>query len=297
MGRKTGKKGKVTVSAGLFIVAAAAAVFLYFSEKPETVKPDDGIFYMSVIDVGQGDSVLLSLNDCDILIDAGDGDSGEKVNAYLEKYGVADIDMLVATHPHSDHIGGMPDVFAKYTVKKILMPELDGKYTPATDVYEKLIDCVTSSKANEDGEIYYAVPGDTYTFGELVLTVLAPYSQSSDYNSDSVVIRAVFGETSFLLTGDADNKIEKKILSSGYTVKSDVLKVGHHGSSSSTGDNFLKAVSPKYAVISCARDNSYGHPHSETLEKLNKYGTTVSRTDISGTVIFTSNGKEVTCHS
>lgn len=236
------------------------------------------------INVGQGDSILIQFhNGQTMLIDAGPDDS---VLSYLNQQGIKKINYLVATHPHADHIGGMAAVIRTFDIEKVYMPRVS--HTSKT--YENILLAVKSKGL----KIISAKAGTTILDQEgLKVNIVAPCGSSyDDLNNYSAVIKIQHGNTAFLLTGDAEAESEQQMLSSN--LKADVLKVGHHGSNSSTTSSFLKAVSPKYAVISCGAGNQYGHPHQETLSKLANAGVKTYRTDTSGTVIFISDGKTLT---
>ncbi len=246
---------------------------------------------VSFIDVGQGDSILISVAEGNILIDASEDEYGETVVDYLENNNVERLDYLIATHPHSDHIGGLPDVLSAFGVDNVIMPKISKDKTPTTSVYLKLLKAVKASGA----KVIAAKVGNTYTLGGLTMTVLSPKGQYDDLNDMSVVVSVSFGETKFLFTGDASKKAEKDILKGAYAsyLDSDVLKVGHHGSRYSNSKQFLKAVSPEISVISCGKGNDYGHPHAEVVKALKKVGTTIYRTDKLGTVVIESDGTSV----
>ena len=234
------------------------------------------------LDVGQADSILLASDGEYMLIDAGNNEDGNDVVSYLRKVGADELKYAVGTHPHEDHIGGMDNVINELTVDEVLLPNA----TANTKTYGDVLTAI------ENKSVPVSVPkaGDTYQLGEATITVLAA-EQADELNNTSIVLRATYGDTSFLFTGDAETPVENDILSSGATVKSDVLKVGHHGSDTSTGAAFLAAVAPKAAVICVGEGNSYGHPTQATLDKL--AGVPVWRTDKNGTVIAMTDGSTV----
>ena len=244
---------------------------------------DEGELRVSFIDVGQGDSEFIELpNGETLLIDAGTNETGADVVNYIESLGYSSIDYVVGTHPHEDHIGGLDDVIRTFDVESVYMP----KVTADTKTFEDVLDAV-----DEKGlTINTAKAGVTLVDGDgLSVKMLAPVLDEYDNTNDySAVIRIVYDDTSFIFMGDAEQYAEDLITGD---VDSDVLKVGHHGSSTSTGEAFLERVSPSYAVISCGLDNSYGHPHTETIEKLG--GIPVFRTDEMGTIVATSDGSEI----
>ncbi|MFU0824668.1 ComEC/Rec2 family competence protein [Clostridium sp.] len=243
------------------------------------------------IDVGQADSILITQGSNSMLIDAGNNEDSNLVVNYLKKQGITKLDYVVGTHPHEDHIGGLDAVIRAFDVKKVYMP----KKTSTTKTYKDVITAI------KDKGLKIAIParGTTFKLGEATATVVAP-SESGDYedvNNYSIVIKLKYKNTSFLFAGDAEDVSEQEIIKGGYDIKADVLKVGHHGSRSSTTEVFLNKVSPKYAVISVGEGNEYGHPHKSTMDRLKSKGIPVYRTDEAGTIIATSNGNSITFSS
>lgn len=238
------------------------------------------------IDVGQADSILIEQDKKYMLIDAGNNGDGKLVKNYLIKEGIKSLDYVIGTHPHEDHIGGLDYVINDFNIGKIYLP----KATSTTKTFQ---DVVVAIK-NKGMKAAVPKPGDTFNLGSAKCTILAPNSNEyKDLNNNSVVIKLEFGSNSFLFTGDAEDISEKEILAKGFNVKADLLKIGHHGSHSSTTEEFLSKVNPKYAVISCEIGNDYGHPHKETVDKLKNKNIPVYRTDELGTIIATSNGKTI----
>lgn len=249
------------------------------------------------LDVGQGDSQLIRIPGeggyFDVLIDTGEYGYADGLTDYLRDLGVGEIDALVCSHPHTDHMGCMARIVERFDIGSLYMPQLPEDQTPTTRAYEKLLDAaadkdLTVIRLHEDA-LMESPAGAQFQ-------VMAP-RMDADWegaNNYSAVIRLVYGETSFLFTGDAESESEKTILEDGYGVSTDVLKCGHHGSSSSTTKAFLDAVDPLYAVISCGEGNSYGHPHRETLQSLQKRDIPVYRTDKDGTILAKSDGKNIT---
>ncbi|MGN0460278.1 MAG: ComEC/Rec2 family competence protein [Ruminococcus sp.] len=242
---------------------------------------------MSYIDVGQGDSIFIRCKGESMLIDAGENDCGDTVSDYIKSTGTTKLKYAVGTHPHSDHIGGMDTVMEEIPADYFICPEIDYD----TKTWNDVLDVVEDN----DTELIYAQRGNSYTLGSATFTILSPGKNSiySNCNNYSVVIRAEYGKTSFLFTGDGEKVVEDEMINNGCNLKSDVLKVGHHGSTSSTTKAFLEKVCPDYAVISCGKDNRYGHPHEETLKKLNDMEVTIHRTDEEGTVVAQSDGKSI----
>ncbi len=247
----------------------------------------EGELKVHFLDVGQGDSAFIAAGDNAMLIDAGDRGYGSGIVSYLKNQGVKKLDYLILTHPHADHIGGAADVVKAFEIGKIIMP----KVSHTTKTFENLLLTIQ----NKGLKITSPNPGDEYELGGARFKILAPNSSSyKSMNDHSVVTRIAFGNTAFLFTGDAESTSESQILSKGFDVKSDVLKVGHHGSKTSTTASFLKNVSPKYAVISVGKGNNYGHPTQEVLGRLDSQRVKVYRTDEAGTIIATSDGTNIT---
>ncbi len=237
------------------------------------------------IDVGQGDSIFLELpdNKC-MLIDAGENKKGKDVVGYIKSLGVRKIDYLIGTHPHSDHIGGLDNVIEEFDIGSIYMP----KVSHTSKTYEDVLDII----AKKGYKIKQAKSGvNIYSDEKLNIDIISPVNENYDsLNEYSAVVKLTYGDTKFLFMGDAENINENEIEGD---ISADVLKIGHHGSSSSTSKKFLKRVSPKIALISVGENNDYGHPHKETIEKLENEKTEVLRTDKEGTIILNSDSKEV----
>ncbi|SEF84578.1 Metallo-beta-lactamase superfamily protein [Caloramator fervidus] len=239
-----------------------------------------------VVDVGQGDCLLIKTpNDSYVMVDGGSQNEEDKLKYFLSQYDIKNIDYVVATHPHEDHIGNLDYIIKNYNVKKIFMP----KVTTNTKSFENLMEAIRKKKL----KISVAKAGISFELDGVLFQFLAPNSlRYDDLNNYSAVLKVVYKDNSILLMGDAEKISENEIIKK-FDVKADILKVGHHGSVSSTGENFLKRVSPKYAVVCCGKNNDYGHPHRETLELLSKYNVKVVRTDIDGTVVFLLDGEEI----
>lgn len=240
------------------------------------------------IDVGQGDSILIRCDGYDILIDAGENDQGSVVNAYLDNAGVKDLDLVIGTHPHSDHIGGLDTVLSEHDAAQVILPTIPDSQTPTTRTYEDVLDAIDAQGLS----ITEPVPGDVYTFGEGKLEILGPVTDSYDNLNDfSVVCRLDYGEISFLFTGDMESDAEADLIASGANLDADILKVGHHGSSTSTSQAFLDAVSPEACVIEVGEGNSYNHPHKEVMDRFQQKNCVVYRTDLNGNVLCETDGE------
>ena len=240
------------------------------------------------IDVGQADSILIQAPTGEnMLIDAGNNDDAKTIVSYLNAQGVKKVDVLVGTHPHEDHIGSLDMVIDTYDIGKIYMP----KATATTKTFEDVLTAIQ----NKGLKITAATGGTNISFSPSAkVEILAPNaSKYEDLNNYSAVIKLTYGKTSFLFTGDAEDVSENEMLARGYDLRADVLKVGHHGSNSSTTEAFLAAVDPTYAVICVGKGNDYGHPHKEVLKRLSDAGIKIYRTDEAGTVVFATDGESI----
>ena len=238
--------------------------------------------YVTYINVGQGDSILIKVEDCDILIDAGTSSYGSTVSSYLKSKGVDDLELVINTHPDADHCGGLTQVFKDFAVEQVWISKDTSKTTTA---YKNF----TSAIKNEGLTAKKPSAGTVYTYGYLTITVIYSEVVSGDSNNSSIVAMLEYGSFKFLFTGDVGQVAEPDVIASGYDITCDVLKVGHHGSKYSSTTAFLNAVKPEYGVI-CVGSNSYGHPTSEALNRLSAAGTTVYRTDKNGNVVFSTDG-------
>lgn len=238
------------------------------------------------IDVGQGDSILAESDGHYLLIDGGENDQAERVISYLEEQGATSLDYVIGTHPHSDHIGGLDGVIQAMDVQTVMLAPVEH----TTQTFEDVLDAVS------DKGLSLTLPqlGDTYSLGDASFTIIAPAGDyGDDLNNWSVGIRLVYQDTAFVLCGDAEAQAEADMCASGLELSADVLKAGHHGSSTSSSDVFLDKVHPSYMVISCGQGNSYGHPHQETLDKAASRGIQVYRTDLEGTIVASSDGQSL----
>ena len=254
-----------------------------------TVKPSTGSsqpFEMHFIDVGQALSVLVECDGQFMLYDGGNVDDGSLVVSYLQKQGVEQLQYVFCSHAHEDHVGGLAAVMAKFPAGHA--------YSPVTESSTKCFNDFVKYTRQQGLQLEVPSVGTVWPLGSATVTMLGPVTQYSETNNTSLVLRIDYGNTSFLLTGDMENTAETDLVNSGANLKADVLQVGHHGSSTSTGYLFLNAVLPEMGVISCGTGNKYGHPHEETLSILRDAKVDVYRTDRQGTITIGSDGQNFT---
>ena len=256
-----------------------------FSED-ETVLDSDS--YVEMFDVGQGDSILLYSNGKSALIDTGIKSCADDICKKLKSAGISKLDLLLITHNHDDHMGGIVDVTERIDVKNLIIPDL-AKTDERTDRMELSIQNVKSA----GGKCYTAKQGMSVKVGSFEITILGCYYDEKDENDRSVISMAKVGKWKFLFTGDAGESAEEKLMADNINIDCDVLKVGHHGSMYSTSEEFLEKCSPAFAMISCGRGNRYSHPHDVVLMRLNDAGVQFWRTDLNGDITFSITEKEI----
>ena len=268
---------------------------------------DENNLEVHFLDIGQGDATLLKCGEYAMLIDTGEVGKGTAIQYYLMKQGITQLDYLVLTHPDSDHIGSADVILTKFKVDQVLLTD----YEKDNSVYGKLVEALTyqriepvivRSEAVSDQESDRASDqqfqtGSSFSLGTAVCTILGPVNVYEDPNNSSIALLVEHGKNRFLFTGDAESMAEADILEycqvNQISIQANVYKAGHHGSSTSSGDDFLDAVAPKVTVISCGVDNDYGHPHEETMKRFRDRGIQVFRTDEQGTVVAVSDGEQV----
>jgi len=275
----------------IYIILIVVAVIWYIVSQqrvtPVSTTEDAGDCQIHMIDIGQGDAFLITCDDTNVLIDAGPRSGKPALEAYLSSQKISSFDLVIFTHPHEDHIGGGTMIMENYDVARVMMPDAQTD----TAAFEALLESIDASGA----EVIIPDDGDIYDIGDLKFTVLSPIGKSyGDLNNYSVVVRVDYKDVSALFTGDAEVQNEKEMIEKYPSLLDcDVLKVGHHGSTSSTCVEFLYKVDPKIALISCAEGSAYGHPHDETIDKLEGKQVTIRRTDLNSDVVIASDGEQV----
>ncbi len=281
---------------------------LYDPNMPGTLPEGLSVHF---IDVGQGDSQLIvTENKCTVLIDTGESTAKDELISYLKYYDISTIDYFIISHPHSDHAANAAAIIKEFDIKNFVMPDA----ISTSNFFYNAIEAISKEGSNiivagscenkdpsyfafaPEGKLFFIDPGYGFALDGARFTVLAPLSPSSDeLNDASIVLRLDYHGTSFLFTGDAEEESEAEMLKKFDTelLDVDVLKVAHHGSSTSSTKAFLNTVTPEYAVISCGEYNTYGHPHSKILNNLQKLGADIYRTDELGTVIFSTDGRDL----
>lgn len=275
------------------IISIITALIMSFGTSGCNVKynfteiPENSQFEVHYIDVGQADSALVKCDGETMLIDGGNVADSSLIAAYLKQEDISTLDYVVCTHAHEDHVGGLSGALSVAQAERVYAP-VSGADSKAYTNFKK--------KVMEQGlETENPYVGETISLGNSTVEFLGPIEENkNDLNNTSIVLKVTYGDTSFLFTGDAERGEEADILESGANLKSTVLKVGHHGSETSTSYPFLREVMPQYAVISVGEGNSYGHPHEETLSRLNDAGVEIYRTDLNGNIIMTSDGQNIT---
>lgn len=256
------------------------------AEPTQSASPTGDGLTVHFIDVGQADCALLKCGSEYVLIDGGNVEDSSLVVSYLQKQGVEELAAVICTHAHEDHVGGLPGVLAVFPTEAV--------YAPTRTYSSNCFDDFVYYTDQQGLSVTIPEVGDTFTFGGATVEVLGPVKQYADTNNTSIVLMVTYGENRFLFTGDMETSAETDLIESGANLKADVLKVGHHGSDTSTGYRFLYEAAPTYAVISVGEGNSYGHPHEVPLSRLEDAGCVIYRTDELGTITAFSDGSEIT---
>ncbi len=270
----------------LALILAFLLIFCCACTPQEESQNVEGILQVYFIDVGQADSALIIQGEQAMLVDGGNVSDAPDVISFIKSKNVKTLDVVVGTHAHEDHIGGLGTIIDNFAVGLIKCPVSSYNSTAFNEF---------SDAAARQSGINLCKQGDSWTIGEAKINVLWPKSTNGwDTNNTSIVFTLKFGKVTYLFTGDAEHDVETSIINDGADIKADVLKVGHHGSGTSSSYYFLRTVMPSFAVISCGKDNSYGHPHQNILERYVQAQATVLRTDQGGTVCISTDGEEIT---
>lgn len=284
---KINKKLIISILSFLAVILVTV-IGMMMDKDEEKFKGDleEASLFVHYIDVGQGDAELIECNGEFMLIDAGENGGEASLIAYLHEAGVEKLKYVVATHPHSDHMGGVAEVVEEFEVENVIMPKIPKFATPTTKTYRHFLDAVKKSGAKG----IYAKPDSEYSIGEASFKIMGPINTNTENLNDlSVVIKLTHGENTFFFSGDAETTAEKDFVERyGSELDCDVYKVAHHGSSTSSSEELMNIMTPEICIISCGADNSYGHPHDEIEELLESITDKIYRTDICGTVIVAS---------
>ena len=252
-------------------------------ESSSFVTPVDGTIEVYYLDVGEAESILIRDGTENALIDAGNNEDGQKIVKFFKDMGITDFKYVFTTHAHEDHIGGMDDIIKNFNIQNFYMPDAMTNTATFEDVLDALLE--------KNIPVTIPIIGDKLTLNNSIIEVIYTGTDENDLNNTSIILRLDYGNNSFLFTGDATSMVERSVINSNIDV--DVLKVSHHGSKYSSTLGFLNKVSPEYAVISVGKNNSYGHPHEVTLNKLNNKEVKIYRTDEMGTIIAVSDGQNI----
>ena len=270
----------------LLVTLVIGVYYIYVSQNSYSIKNVSNEITgikVTFIDVGQADSILIETNNQKMLIDAGNTEDGEKLVNYFKGLGINEFNYVIGTHAHEDHIGGMSDIINNFKVDRFLMPDV----ITTTKTFEDTLDALNSKS------IKFETPsiGDTYSMDDAIIKVLYVGTDEDNLNNDSIVLKINYKNVKFLFMGDATTSVEKEIMNDD--LKADILKVGHHGSNTSTSSDFLKKVKPSYAIVSVGLNNTYNLPSSKIIDRLKKQNISVYRTDESGTINVTSDGDKI----
>lgn len=279
-----GKQKKAAASLATALLIIVAAIFVWDAWFRDYRQEMSAACEFHFIDVGQGDSTLILTQDAAVLIDAGPTDVAEETVRYIHNY-TDTIDYMILTHPHEDHIGGAVRIINSLKVKNVIMTDASNDVI----TFSRLIGVIEDSGVR----VIEAQPGNTYAADGIKLQILAPLADFGDFNEYSVVTRVEYHDVSMIVPGDAESRSEELMLEAYQQgeLDADILKLGHHGSRTSSTPEFLAAVSPEWSIASCGLNNSYGHPHQQTLERTAELGIPVLRTDEMGTIVFATDGE------
>jgi len=274
----------------IFVLIFSLCACNYVNLKNELPVPEGSSFAVHYIDVGQADSALVLCDNKTMLIDGGNTDDSSLLVSYLKKMGINYLDYVICTHAHEDHVGGLSGALSYANAGRVFAPESESDSKAYRNFKKKVL--------AQGLKIEHPIDGDEFTLGSSNVQILGPiYEDEDDLNNTSIVLKITYGKTSFLFTGDAERDEEYDIIDEGYDLSATVLKVGHHGSETSSSYRFLREVMPEYAIISVEKNNSYGHPHKEPLSRLKDVGAEIYRTDECGDIIAESDGITVKIHT
>jgi len=250
--------------------------------------------FITVFDVGEADATLICSNGQTVLVDTGTSEFDNDLCAEIYDFGVKKLDAVFISHLHDDHTGGLSKIVEQFKVSNLIVPDLNSKEESAFMVRK-----IKNDILNDGGNVYTAVTGMVINCGRFEITVLGYFDEQKDENNRSLFLMAKHNDIKFLFTGDAETEAEKTLIENNINFDCDILKVGHHGSDTSTSEDFLKISTPQYAVISCGAKNQYGHPNADVLDRLSKNGAEIRRTDVHGNITFHfySNEINVSCEN
>lgn len=294
MSKKVSKKNNVVVTlavTAILVLTVISYLTHAFSDLKETLAGSSASYdgaYVEMLDVGQGDSILLFSKGKAALIDTGLKTYSSSISKQLKAKGIKELSLLLITHNHTDHMGGITELTSKFPVETLVIPDLE-KTDERTDKMQQAIADVEDS----GGKCITAKKGTKVSVGEFDIAVIGAYYDLKDENDRSIIAMAKIGKWKFLFTGDAQDEAEKRLMEDNVNLKCDVLKVGHHGSMYSSSEEFLEATSPTFAMISCGKGNRYSHPHDVVLLRLKEAGVKFWRTDTNGNVTFDITEKEI----
>lgn len=301
MAKRKRKKQIKLIQTVIAIVIMLIAVIMYPNVQNEirneknsisTAIPIEGELQMHVIDVGQGDSILFLHKDCVMLVDCGPKNKATYVIEYLKQLGISKIDILVGTHAHEDHMGGMSEMIRNFEIGTLYTPD-HTKDMITTKWYMDFLDAVAEKGVNWE----YPKLAQKFYLGSVMIQVVSEgVKEDTNLNNQSIGLRVSFGDTDIVLAGDAEEKAERQMLFSGLDLEAEIYKVAHHGSDTSTSEDFLEEINPQYAIISVGKDNSYGHPTKSVIQRLEKKKIEVHRTDEEGNIVLSTDGNNVTFH-